>query len=214
MCASGANARNAISLRWYREQHRRCSADPRTDSVTFQWSPRPVKSCRHPHEHWRFLVWRRFSRIRQSARKTAISYPGVAPKLPFKGSTRKDSEGRARLLHLLGDDLLQATILVLKGRQPLDFAELHAAVLRFPAVVRLLRDPLYVEIAEPMARSPSPRPALSFHGARWAGSRFVARRSWIRAGATEAMQKAPAARAHGSRPTPRPRKWIVGIPLS
>src|SRR5262245_4692407 len=43
---------------------------------------------------------------------------------------------------LLGDDVLEPAILVLELLHALQFAQLHAAVLRFPAVVRLLGDPV------------------------------------------------------------------------
>jgi hypothetical protein len=43
---------------------------------------------------------------------------------------------------LFGDDVFQSPILVLELLQPLHLAELHTAVLRFPAVTRLFGDPV------------------------------------------------------------------------
>ena len=43
---------------------------------------------------------------------------------------------------LHGDDLFQAAILILELLQPLHLTEFHPAVLRLPAVVRLLGDPV------------------------------------------------------------------------
>jgi hypothetical protein len=49
---------------------------------------------------------------------------------------------RLDIERLLGHDLFQPTVLVFDLFQPLHLAELHAAVLRFPAVVRLLGNPM------------------------------------------------------------------------
>src|SRR4029453_16107061 len=48
---------------------------------------------------------------------------------------------RLDVQRLFGDDVFEPAILVLELLQPLHLAQLHAAVLRFPAVVRLLGDP-------------------------------------------------------------------------
>src|SRR4029450_8838927 len=49
---------------------------------------------------------------------------------------------RLDVQRLFGDDVFEPAILVLELLPPLHLAQLHAAVLRFPAVVRLLGDPM------------------------------------------------------------------------
>src|SRR4030095_16847928 len=49
---------------------------------------------------------------------------------------------RLDVQRLLGDNVFQSAVLVLELLEPLHLTELHAAVFRLPAVVRLLGDPI------------------------------------------------------------------------